>query len=1061
MVARIVRTNYGNAATVALTEAVAEAKGGDPLAPVSIVVTDHGQGIRLRRRLAARAAVGPAAGTPSTGVAAIDMVTLLDLARDLTAGAPELEGRRPISDAVVLSATRRILTEDPGVFGSVAEHPSLERALVSTHRQLREVRADGIERLAGLGKLQAALVKVHRALLRHLAPGFHDERERTDLAALRVGSGTASIPPLVVHLPGHLLPSERRLLAALASAVPLTVICGHAHGQPDSDAEALAGLFGTDLPDPPEPGTGTGRLVVSVPDQEEEARVAVRQVLEAARSGTRLSSIAIVHPPSSDYARLLHERLRASGIAFNGSSVRRLDETIAARFLLGALTLTDRGLRRTDLEALFATAPLWDPDNHLVPDSTWRRLARRAGVVAGLEDWTLRLERLATEFETQRDEEERSDDRQWLMERLERDAKQCRRLVAFVTRLDRDLRGISGAGSWSARCRLTNRLIGQYLGSSNVRELWPAEELLAVESAAAVVDRLALLDDVEPDASFAGFRRALIAEFRHPLGREGRTGQGVQVLGIELAAGLDVEVVILLGLAEGVTPTRPSTDALLPDADRITAGTDLLIRRDHTASQHRGFAAAITAASRLVVLVHPRGNLRRSGERPPSRWLLAEIEAFTGVRPDPAELANLTEPWYRHVASFAQALALDEPATDQEYELGLLLDGGRDGTGLRQVDPVFDRGVDLITSRLGRRLTRFDGNLAGVDLPALDVGEISASRLERWVACPFAFFSEYILGVRTEEEPDPSLLLTALVRGNIIHRSLELLVAEGLRSHTLPGPGEAWTDADHQRLVHLMDEECERAEARGEAAHPLFWPVIRSRMAAELRGFLHLDSSARAAQKATPVAAEYRFGGPTALHLPILDGRVLRFRGAIDRIDRQEDGKLVVLDVKSGKPDRYRNISGDSPFPGGTRLQLPIYGLAASAAGTDSTSAVAFTFVGGTRSGDQRVGYELSPKVLEAFDAVLASIVAGIEAGAFPHNPPAPTRFSGFSCPHCMPDGLDARRLQAACERKADDPTMRLHRHHIADPNAAAGDVTDNEVADDELADVPAGEASP
>ena len=1055
------RANYGNAATVALTEAVAEAKGGDPLAPVSIVVTDHGQGIRLRRRLAARAAVGPAAGTPSTGVAAIDMVTLLDLARDLTAGAPELEGRRPVSDAVVLSATRRILTEDPGVFGSVAEHPSLERALVSAHRQLREVRADGIERLAGLGKLQAALVKVHRALLRHLAPGFHDERERTDLAALRVGSGTASIPPLVVHLPGHLLPSERRLLAALASAVPLTVICGHAHGQPDSDAEALAGLFGTDLPDPPEPGTGTGRLVVSVPDQEEEARVAVRQVLEAARSGTRLSSIAIVHPPSSDYARLLHERLRVSGIAFNGSSVRRLDETIAARFLLGALTLTDRGLRRTDLEALFATAPLWDPDNHLVPDSTWRRLARRAGVVAGLEDWTLRLERLATEFETQRDEEERSDDRQWLMERLERDAKQCRRLVAFVTRLDRDLHRVTDAGSWSARCRLTNRLIGQYLGSSNVRELWPAEELLAVESAAAVVDRLALLDDVEPDASFAGFRRALIAEFRHPLGREGRTGQGVQVLGIEQAAGLDVEVVILLGLAEGVTPTRPSTDALLPDADRITAGTDLLIRHDHTASQHRGFAAAITAASRLVVLVHPRGNLRRSGERPPSRWLLAEIEAFTGVRPDPAELANLTEPWYRHVASFAQALALDEPATDQEYELGLLLDSGRDGTGLRQVDPVFDRGVDLITSRLGRRLTRFDGNLAGVDLPALDVGEISASRLERWVACPFAFFSEYILGVRTEEEPDPSLLLTALVRGNIIHRSLELLVAEGLRSHTLPGPGEAWTDADHQRLVHLMDEECERAEARGEAAHPLFWPVIRSRMAAELRGFLHLDSSARAAQKATPVAAEYRFGGPTALHLPLPDGRVLRFRGAIDRIDRQEDGNLVVLDVKSGKPDLYRSIGDDSPFPDGTRLQLPIYGLAASAAGTDSTSAVAFTFVGGNRSGDQRIGYELSPKVLEAFDAVLASIVAGIEAGAFPHNPPAPTWFSGFSCPHCMPDGLDARRLHAACERKADDPTMRLHRHHIADPNAAAGDATDNEVADDELADVPAGEASP
>ena len=1043
MAARIVRANYGGAATVALIEAVAEAKGGDPLAPVSIVVTDHGQGIRLRRRLAAGSA--GSAGTPLSGVAAINMVTLLDLARDLTAGAPQLEGRRPVSDAVVLSATRRILREEPGVFGSVAEHPALERALVSAHRQLREVHADGIERLAGLGKLQAALVKVHRALLRHLVPGFHDERERADLATLRVGSGTASIPPLVVHLPGHLLPSERRLLAALADAVPLTVICGHAHGQPDPDAGALAGLFGTDLPDPPEPGTGTGRLVVSVPDQEEEARVAVRQVLEAARSGTHLSGIAIVHPPGSDYARLLHERLRASGIAFNGSSVRRLDETTVGRFLLGALTLTDRGLRRTDLEALFATAPLWDPDSHQVPDSIWGRLARRAGVVGGLEDWTLLLERLATEFETQRDEEGRSDERQWLMDRLERDAEQCRRLVAFVTRLDRDLRGISGAGSWSARCRLTNRLIRRYLGSDTARALWPAEELLAFESAAAVVDRLALLDDVEPDASFAGFHRALVAELRHPIGREGRTGRGVQVLGIEQAPGLDVEVVILLGLAEGVMPTRPATDALLPDADRITAGTDLPIRHDHTASQHRGFAAAITAASRLVVLVHPRGNLRRSGERPPSRWLLAEIEAFTGVRPDPGELADLTEPWYRHVASFAQALALDEPATDQENELGLLLGSGPDGTGLRQVDPVFDRGVDLVTSRLSRRLTRFDGNLAGVALPAIDLGELSASRLERWVSCPFAFFSEYILGVRTEEEPDPSLLLTALVRGNIIHRSLELLVTEGLESHTLPGHGKAWTDADHHRLVQLMDEECERAEARGEAAHPLFWPVIRSRMAAELRDFLQRDSSARASQKATPVAAEYRFGGPTALHLPLPDGRVLRFRGAIDRIDRQEDGKLVVLDVKSGKPDRYRSISGDSPFPDGTRLQLPIYGLAATALGTDSTSAVAFTFVGGSRPDDQRIGYELSPQVLEAFDVVLARIVAGIEAGAFPHNPPEPSRFGGFNCPHCMPDGLDARRLHAACERKADDPAMRLHRHHIADPCAVTGDATADE----------------
>ena len=128
-------------------------------------------------------------------------------------------------------------------------------------------------------------------------------------------------------------------------------------------------MLGLALPGSPAPAASVERLVISVPDQEEEARVAVRQILDAARTGTPLARIAVVHPPSSDYVRLLHERLRSSGIEFNGSSVRRLDETTVGRFLLGALSLSANGLRRVDLEALFATAPLRDPDHKQVPES--------------------------------------------------------------------------------------------------------------------------------------------------------------------------------------------------------------------------------------------------------------------------------------------------------------------------------------------------------------------------------------------------------------------------------------------------------------------------------------------------------------------------------------------------------------------------------------------------------------------------------------------------------------------------------------------------------------------
>ncbi|MDG2428982.1 MAG: PD-(D/E)XK nuclease family protein [Acidimicrobiales bacterium] len=1026
--AKIIRTNYGRAATVALAEAVATFKDGDPLAPVTIVVTDHAQGIRLRRLLARQSIIE----STLAGITAIKVGTLLDLSRDLTTGTVELEGRRPVTDAVVLASVRRILAGDPGVFGPVSDHPSLERALVAAHRELREVNAEGVDRLTRLGGLSAGLALVHQTLVNQLAPDFHDERERSDLATQRIHAGSVSLPPLVVHLPGGLTASESRLLTAIGEAGPTTIISGHVTGHPDPEAEKLAAMLGLSVPESPATLPPVDKLVISVPDQEEEARVAVRQILAAARTGTPLAQIAVVHPPSSDYVRLLHERLRASGIEFNGSSVRRLDETTVGRFLIGALALSSNELRRIDLEALFATAPLWDPNNHRVPESAWTRLARRSGVVGGLDDWTMRLKRLATEFSTQRTEEESADARTWLMDRLVRDADLCRQLLTFVSCIDQDLRRISDARSWAARCGYTARLLGRYLGSDSVREDWPVDELLAVEAARSLLDRLALLDEVEPAATFSGFCRAVVAECQRPLGREGRTGQGVQVVGIDQSPGLDVEVVILLGLSEGVMPTRPAHNALLPDITRLTAQTGLPVRRDHTTRQHRSFIAAISAASQQVVLVQPRGDLRRSGTRPPSRWLLAEIEAFTGWRPNPGQLAQTTAPWYQHVASFAHALTVDEPATDQEYELGLLLDGRVTEATLSQTDPAFRRGIECIQARLSTNLTRFDGNLVGVTIPKLDADEISATRLERWVECPFAYFSEYVLGIQGKEEPVADLHLSALVRGSIIHRCLERLVVEGLEQGTLPKPGEPWSADDHRHLSELLLQECARAEARGEAAHPLYWPVIRSRLDADLQTFLVTDSVIRASQNSTPVAAEYQFGGSTALPVVLADGRVLRFRGAIDRVDRVDNGQVNVIDVKSGKPDHYRAIRDDSPFPAGTRLQLPIYGLAAANLGHGPTGEAAFAFIGTERSADHRIGYHLTPEVLNEFATVLERIVAGIDAGAFPNHPPTPTRVGGFTCPHCSPDGLDTRRLHAACVRKASDPAVALHLQHLA-----------------------------
>src|SRR5690349_3298223 len=109
---------YGPAATAALREAVAAAKGSDPLAPVTVVVPSNNVGVACRRALA----TGSMAG--GIGVAAVAFVTPFRLAELLGGPALSAEGKRPVSTPVLAAAVRAELTADPGLFAPVATHPA-------------------------------------------------------------------------------------------------------------------------------------------------------------------------------------------------------------------------------------------------------------------------------------------------------------------------------------------------------------------------------------------------------------------------------------------------------------------------------------------------------------------------------------------------------------------------------------------------------------------------------------------------------------------------------------------------------------------------------------------------------------------------------------------------------------------------------------------------------------------------------------------------------------------------------------------------------------------------
>ena len=165
--------------------------------------------------------------------------------------------------------------------------------------------------------------------------------------------------------------------------------------------------------------------IVTVSDCDEEVRAAVRAVVDAARAGTPLDRIAILHASPEPYARLAHEQLTAAGIPLNGAAVMPLTARVAGRTLLQLFELPERGFRREDVFAWLAGARL-RRDGGAIPVTAWERLSRDAGVVGGRRDWDLRLATLADDAETEATRDEADPDAaDWRAERSRRKAAQA------------------------------------------------------------------------------------------------------------------------------------------------------------------------------------------------------------------------------------------------------------------------------------------------------------------------------------------------------------------------------------------------------------------------------------------------------------------------------------------------------------------------------------------------------------------------------------------------------------------------------------------------------------
>jgi hypothetical protein len=1028
----IVPTAYGPPAAGALRAAVAAHKAGDPLRPVTVVVPANSVGVAARRLLASTV------DGDRHGIVGVTFLTVYRLAELLGAPALAASGRRPVSTPVLGAATRAVLAREPGLFRHVAHHPATEESLVRAHRELSDLDDAQLDALRTRRTRAAEVVRIHRAVRGSIAADFYEERDLMDAATAAVRGGSSvldGVGAVVVHLPQQLSGPAARLLAAIAERAPLTVVLG-CTGEPDADAEPRAALrrLGAEPPEIEiEPPTGTH--VVSASDADDEVRHVVREVVRAAATGVALERIGVVYAAEVPYTRLVHEQLTAAGIPHNVAQVQAPADGVVGRTLLTLLELPENRFAREAVAELFTSAPIRDDDGR-IPAPRWERFSRDAGVVRGLDQWDARLDRLARELDARREalltEGSTPEQVEWRSDRI----KSVERLRAFVARLGADLDPAAWSGGWHAMVERCRALVRRHLGAEWQRGAWPEHEVELAEAVDLALARLAALDAVEPDPSVDVFRTALEAELTTARGRIGRLGDGVLVGPATMAIGLDLDRVFVLGMAEGTFPPTRRDDSLLPDVDREVVAPDLARRSDRTAREHRALLGAIAAAGDERVLCFPRGDLRRSTEHQPSRWLLDTVERLAGRRVYGDEIDRLARdgvPWATSIASHVDGIArLQLPATEQEHALRSLLahtsSGLRlDDHALATDDHVIRSALDCVRLRAGSTFTRFDGNLSACSVAAPTDPDVvmSATRLQTWASNPFDFLMEHVLRVHIPESPEDVLDISALDRGSLVHEALERFVVEVLASGP-PKPDEPWSAAQRARLGEIAEQICRDYEARGLTGHRLLWRRAQDEITRDLQTVLDFDDKRRAEDRLVPLAAELAFGlgGSDPVAIALSDGSSIRFRGSADRVDRAADGSLVVVDYKTG---RAFAATEDDPDRQGTLLQLFVYAHAVRAEFGDADTPVhSIYWFTSTKGGFREAGYPITPEVAARFDVVLRVIDHGIRSGLFPCAV-EPSTWQQPWVTYADPDRLGTADRAREWERKQHDPAVALY----------------------------------
>src|SRR5450759_2297672 len=467
VVGRILFSQPGAAAVMALRTVLDEVRAGDPLAPVDVIVPTGVAGVTVRRAVAG-----------DGGLANVRFSALPQVAERLAARHLALTGHsvsRPLTAAVRSQAVRATVASADGMLARAAKHRATLSLLDGLMAELDEVQLDpDLDRntLSPNGFEVLDLFADYRSRVGHLvAPS-----QMLLWAIAAIDAGHAPPTHVILYSPSRLTAAEIVFLRGLHHHDRLSAVLT---GSPDDTSLRLHEAMGEVPAEPSRPAyedIPPSRMHLTVaPDAEEEVRLVVRRVLSHLEETTcRPERIGIAYRASTPYARLLREQLKAAGVPHHVPSQRTLDQTIAGRVALGLLDLQLHDFPRADVIRWLSDGPLVDADGRPLPADWWDRLSREAGVARGTETWADRLELHAADQERRAAGLTAEETKQ--VEGIHRRAAESRALARFVASAAAASEQIANAVSWVDVAESLAAAVKLMLGKRSKVDAWTSRD---------------------------------------------------------------------------------------------------------------------------------------------------------------------------------------------------------------------------------------------------------------------------------------------------------------------------------------------------------------------------------------------------------------------------------------------------------------------------------------------------------------------------------------------------------------------------------------------------------